>query len=171
MLSPADASYVRIKIIKRFGDMWVYLAFYVCACIIRNAYEDVIANPDDCTYRLIRFLNLFYYGYSVYVGFMIATLIGCIYPQLDTLFRIIQVFVFVGYFFAVLLYANLAAYTLDDICKTQNLEIWFFCLAYIVAWYVFLGTRLLMLVMYGLKKSFSGRHHELEGVGLFIDAE
>lgn len=171
MLSPADSSHVRVKIIKRIGDQWVFTAFFVCACVIRSTYGDLIDNPDSCSQRLVTFMNMYFYGYCVYIGFLIATLLGCYYPRLDTFFRIIQVFIFVVYYFGLFLYANFVAYSLEDRCKEGNSELRLFCLVYIISWYVYLGIRLLMLVMYTVKKSWTGRQHELEGIALFVDAE
>ena len=171
MLSPADVSHVRVKIIKRIGDHWVFLAFFIFAIIVRDQYDDLVNHPDSCSERLVWFLAAYYYGYCVYLAFLLATLVGCVYPRLDTLFRIVQIFIFAAYFFGLFLMGNYTAYKLEDRCKTKHTELRLFCLAYLISWYVYLATRFLMLVMYTIKKSWAGRQHQLEGISLFVDAE
>ena len=173
MLSPADTSYVRIKIIKRFGESWLYMALFICAYIIRNEYPDYVDYPDDCNVGLVRFLNAYFYGYCFYVSFLFVTLVGCVIPKLETTFRIINAIFFAVYFFGLFIYANYVIHALSEstTCKTQNLEMKLFTIIYIISWYAYLATRVVMFVLYIAKKTFTGRQHELEGVSLFVDAE
>mgnify|MGYP000987418377 CR=1 FL=1 len=171
MDSPANLSLVRMKIIKRFGDGWLYLFFFICAHAIRNYYRDIVDNPDSCSEGLSGFLNAYYKGYCVYLVFLAVTLLGFCYPKLESSFRICNGLFFIFYFFGLFIYANLVLYNINDDCKTQYREIRLFAIAYVIAWYCYITTRLLMLVMYRAKKNLTGRLHDLEGTSLFVDVD
>lgn len=170
MLSPAETSYIRIKIIRRFGDSWLYLAFFICAYIIRRDYKELVEYPDACSQDLIRFLNAYYVGYELYLGFLGVTLIGFVFPRLETIFRMVNAFFFVVYFFGIFIYANYALHQLTDYCKGKYVEIKLFAIIYIISWYSYIATRLIMVVMYTAKRNFSGQQGT-EGIALFVEAE
>lgn len=170
MLTDADISYIRTKIIKRFGDGWLYFTFFIFGKIIRNHYIDIIDCPDTCSDGLSNFLNAYYHGYCIYLGFLIITLLGFCYPKLETIFRIVNILFFAVYFFGLFVYGNLILYQLEDKCKKQYLEMRLFVSAYVIAWYCYLATRIMMFIMYLAKKNLTGRQHGLEGTSLFVDA-
>ena len=171
----ATVSHIRIKIIKRFGDNWVFLVFFVCTCLI---LQDPSINIDhsDCTQKLIEFMQLYHYGYMIYLSFLGFTLIGCIYPSLDTLFKRFQIATFVLFFFGIFIYANWIIFKMDfdnNKCNTSNLNLRLFCYFYVIAWYTFLTTRLIMLCMFYVKKHYINKLgiQNNNAIHLFVDIE
>ena len=171
------ASHIRVKIIKRFGDNWVFLVFFVCASLI---LKDPSINIDNsfCTQKLIEFLQLYHYGYIIYLTFLGFTLVGCIYPSLDTLFKRFQILTFVVFFFGIFIYANWIIFKIDfghndNNCQTSNLNLRLFCYFYVIAWYTFLITRLIMLLMFFIKKHYISKLgiQNTNALHLFVDVE
>jgi len=170
-MEASEKNYIRMKIIRRFGDTWFILFFWFFAYMVRHAALPKVESNPECFEHLFRFINIFYYSYIGYLCFLALTLLGCVCTSLNTAFRIINTTLGLIFFFGLFLYANYIMYNLPATCKEVTGDARLFAILYILAWYVLLGTRLLMLVMYLIKRMFKGRHHELEGMELFVDVE
>jgi len=170
----ATISHIRVKIIKRFGDNWVFLVFFVCCCLIEND-PTVYQDGSYCTGELLKFLDLYFYGYIIYLSFLVFTLVGCIYPSLDSVFKRFQILTFVLFFFGIFGYAQWIIFDIDfgNQCQTTNLNLRVFCYFYVIAWYAFLTTRLIMYLMFIVKKRWTRRYfpQDTSGMHLFVDVE
>lgn len=168
---PNDDSYVRMKIIKRFGDTWFFLFFWVFAYMLKHNKEENINTDSECFAKLHLLLDLFFYGYIGYACFLAITLIGCVCTSLELPFRFIQMCLSLIFFFGLFLYANFVLYNLPERCTEVTGNLRLFVVLYIIAWYAFLFTRLVMFVFYVAKRLFWAPKHEMEGMQLFIDVE
>ena len=169
-IEDSSHSQIRDSIIKRYGDYWIFLVFWIAALIIKFHSQEQI-NQSECGEKLVYFLDLYFYGYIAYFGYLLCTLFACYWTFLDPVIRFIQIATFTCFFFGAFIYANYIMYEMTEDCRKNYPEMRLFCIAYILAWYSYIGTRLVMLIMYAVKRGLTGSSHELEGLSLFIDIE